>query len=145
MDYKEWNNAIASHFFNEKMAGKEVLLFVNKETIRDLGSSRKTSFKDFMKAIKDEAEVKNGNICRRALQLYKGWREADFEYPPYIAFLAFFVLASTIEGNFDQKAYYPRYWKLLKSSRQGTPRGFHEMHKLWEDLQKWSRDRVKRK
>ena len=114
MDYKEWNNAIASHFFNEKMAGKEVLLFVNKETIQDLGKTKRTAKNDFIRAIKEEAETAEGNICKRANQLYKNWRKSGSEYPPYIAYLAFFVLASTIEGNFDQKAYYPRFWKSIK-------------------------------
>ncbi len=143
MDYNEWNIEIASHFFNADNGGREVLLFVNKEKIRDLGKSRRTAVNDFIKAIKDEAKTTNGNICKRALQMYKNWRKFGFEYPPYIAYLAFFVLASTIEGNFDQKAYYPRFWKLLKKPFVGTPRGFYKTALLWEDLEKWSTENKK--
>ena len=32
MNYIEWNNLIARKFFNENMAGREVLLYVNEDT-----------------------------------------------------------------------------------------------------------------
>ena len=67
MDYQGWNNLIASHFFNKKMAGKEVLLFVNKEELKDLGKSKRLTVNDFLRAIKEEALTTKGNICKRGL------------------------------------------------------------------------------
>lgn len=141
MDYNEWNIAIARHFFNVGRGGKEVLLFVNEEKIDAIGSIQNVLFTDFVGAMKKEAESAKGGICKRALQLCGGWREAESEYPPYIAYLALFVLASTqahTEDDFDPKAYYPRYWKLIGELGEGTPPGFQEMANLWDDLEKWS-------
>jgi hypothetical protein len=138
MDYNEWNIAIARHFFNVGKGGKEVLLFVNEEKIDAIGSVQNARVTDFIGAMKKEAESTKGYICKRALQLYEGWRKAGYEYPPYIAYLALFVLASTTEGDFDPKAYYPRYWKLIDEPDEGTPAGFYETVNLWDDLEKWS-------
>jgi hypothetical protein len=138
MDYDEWNNAIARHFFNVGRGGKEVLLFVNAKKIKAIGSVHNARVNDFIGTMKKEAESANCDICKRALQLYKGWREAGYEYPPYIAYLALFVLASTTEGDFDPKAYYPRYWKLIDEPGEGSPPGFYQMGSLWDDLEKWS-------
>lgn len=138
MDYSEWNIAIARHFFNANSGRKEVLLFVNEEKIDAIGSTHNAGVADFIGAMKKEAESTKGGICKRALQLYKGWRETSSEYPPYIAYLAMFVLASTTEGDFDPKAYYPRYWKLINEPDGGVPPSFYETAALWDDLQKWS-------
>lgn len=138
MDYNEWNNAIARHFFKVGMGGKEVLLFVNEEKINAIGSMQNAPVTDFISAMKKEAESSKGQICKRALQLYEDWREAGYEYPPYIAYLALFVLASTTEGDFDPKAYYPRYWKLINEPDEGAPAGFYKTADLWDDLEKWS-------
>ena len=138
MEYDEWNIAIARYFFNVGRGRREVLLFVNEEIIDAIGSIQNARAADFIDAMKKKAESARGDICKKALQLYEGWREAGSEYPPYIAYLALFVLASTTEGDFDPKAYYPRYWQLIGEPGSGTPPGFHEMAKLWEDLQRWS-------
>jgi hypothetical protein len=138
MNYTEWNNAIATHFFNAERGGEEVLLFVNEEKIDAIGSTQNSFVADFIGAIKKDAESTKGDICKRALDLYEDWRKTGSKYPPYIAYLALFVLASTQEGDFDPKAYYPRYWKLIEEPDDGTPTGFYETADLWEDLEKWS-------
>ncbi len=138
MNYAEWNTAIGRHFFNAGNGRKEVLLFVNEEKINNIGSVQNAQVDDFIGAMKKEAEHTKGNICKRALYLYQDWRDFGSEYPPYIAYLALFVLASTTEGDFDPKAYYPKYWKLVDHLGEGTPNSFHEMEQLWADLEKWS-------
>jgi len=138
MEYEEWNVAIAQHFFNTGKGGKEVLIFVNEEKINEIGSAQKVNVTDFLAALKKEAGKNRGDICKTALDLYKGWRKQLSQFPPYIAFLALFVLASTTEGDFDPKAYYPRFWKLVDQHYEGTPAGFYETSKLWDDLEKWS-------
>ncbi len=139
MDYDEWNNAIGRYFFNAQNCGKEVLLFVNDERLNEIGLEDDATVADFISAVKKKAAiVSGGNLCKRALQLYDDWREAKYEYPPYLAYLAFFVLATTAEGDFDPNAYYPRYWALLNEPGQGAPHGFYDTADLWEDLEKWT-------
>jgi len=138
MNYNEWNIAIAHHFFNVDRGGNAVLLFISEEEINAIGSMQNASVADFISAMKREAESAKGHVCKRALQLFQGWRETGCQYPPYIAYLALFVLASTTNGGFDPKAYYPRFWKLINEPGEGAPAGFYETANLWDDLEKWS-------
>ena len=140
MNYFEWNDLIARKFFNNEMAGREVLIYVNKETIEQLGVAAGADVEDFIQCIKVGPDwIENGGLCQKALKLFSNWRNYELEYPPYIAYLAFFVLAATIAGDFDRKAYYPRLWELLsRDSNSGSPRNFDHMALLWEDLEKWS-------
>ena len=59
-------------------------------------------------------------------------------YPPYLAYLALFVLAGGHEGTFDPRSYYPRLWELLDEPGTGTPPSFDRMLELWDDLERWS-------
>jgi hypothetical protein len=141
MNYLEWNELIARKFFNEEMAGREVLIYVNEETINQLGSVEGANVEDFIRCIKaGPSWMEEGSICKKAEQSYISWRDnQQREYPPYIAYLAFFVLAATRGGDYDPKAYYPRLWDLLgEPDRSSTPPYFDKMGKLWEDLEKWS-------
>jgi len=139
MNYIEWNNLIAGKFFNENMAGREVLLYVNEGTINQIGGEA-TGVEDFIQSVKVGPDwATESDICQKALQSCRVWRVKNLEYPPYIAYLAFFVLAATRGGDYDPKAYYPRFWDLLgKPDKTGTPPQFPRMEKLWEDLEKWS-------
>ena len=140
MNYLEWNDVIAKKFFNDDMASREVLLYVNEKLINNLDTGGNENVVDFIDSIKTGPSwVTKREICDKALQSYKNWRIKDFEYPPYIAYLAFFVLAATTGGDFNQKAYYPRYWELLgEINKSGTPRQFDKIELLWDDLEIWS-------
>jgi hypothetical protein len=140
MNYFEWNDLIARRFFNNEMAGREVLVYVNKEMIEQLGMAAGADVEDFIQCIKVGPDwIENGGLCQKALKLFSNWRDYELEYPPYIAYLGFFVLAATIEGDFNQKAYYPRFWDLLgEIDKSGTPQQFGKTEMLWEDLEKWS-------
>ena len=111
---------------------------MNEEKIEALGSFKNANIEDFLEALKKEAELSGNQICKRAIKLYTNWRNSKNEFPPYIGYLALFVLAATTEGEFDPKAYYPRYWELIGTPREGAPDGFYETDKLWDDLEKWS-------
>ncbi|MEW6664111.1 MAG: hypothetical protein AB1512_02675 [Thermodesulfobacteriota bacterium] len=140
MLYLEWNDAIARRFFNEEKSGREVLLFVNREIIDELGGPTGVNTDDFLEAIKQGPPWSTKDeICRNALQAYHEWRKRGLKYPPYIAYLAFFVLAASSEGPFAPHAYYPRFWKLLKEPEHSKqPPSFDMMIMLWDDLEKWS-------
>lgn len=142
MDYQEWNDLIAKHFFNESKAGREVLLYVNEQLINELGATKEVGLQDFIEAVKKGPSwATHSGFCQRALQALKNWRKRDLEYPPYVAYLALFVLAAGTESDFATHAYYPRFWQLLgESVDSGTPPSFDKMIELWDDLEKWSRE-----
>ena len=138
MNYIKWNDLIARRFFNENMAGREVLLYVNEDTITQIGGEA-AGVEDFIQSVKTGPDwATKSDICQKALQSYRGWRIKHLEYPPYIAYLAFFVLAATRGGDYDPKAYYPKLWNLLgEPDGSGTPLHFDHMAELWGDLEKW--------
>jgi hypothetical protein len=139
MNYITWNDLIARKFFNEEMAGREVLLYVNEDTINQIGVETGADVEDFIRSVKAGPDwATKSDICNKALQSHRGWRIKHLEYPPYIVYLAFFVLAATRGGDYDRHAYYPKLWDLLgEPDSSGKPPHFYSMVKLWEDLEKW--------
>jgi len=145
MDYLKWNDIIAKHFFNENNCGREVFLYVNDEIIYSLGKPFNCGVDDFINSIKKGPDwLTNVFICQKALDLSRNWRkkkDIKFEYPPYIGYLAFFVLAAVTETDFASHSYYPGLWKRLgENQSQGPPTSFYYMRDLWDDLEVWSRE-----
>ena len=141
MDYLKWNNSIAAHFFKNEMAGRSVHLYVTEELITDIGQNYGADFLDFIEAIKIGLPgAKRKGLCVKAWETQENWlRELD--YPPYIGYLALFVLAAGIEGDFAAHSYYPRLRTLLgEEPTTGQYPSFDRMSKLWEDLEKWSNE-----
>ena len=142
-NYLEWNNRLAKYFFNEEMAGREVLLYINEEIINNIGDDIGNK-DDFVRAVKEGPEYASSKkgFCQKAYYIYKDWRNfKELEYPPYVAYLALFVLAENVEGDFDGRAYYPRLNKLLGNTEDsGVPSSFYDMWELWIDLEKWSKE-----
>lgn len=141
MDYLKWNNSIAAHFFKHEMAGRSVHLYVTEELITDIGQNYGADFSDFIEAIKTGLPgAKRKGLCVKAWETQENWlRELD--YPPYIGYLALFVLAAGIEGDFATHSYYPRLRTLLgEEPTPGQYPSFDRMSKLWEDLEKWSNE-----
>lgn len=142
MDYIEWNYSIAKHFFNETKVSREVFLYVNDELINSLGRKSKCGVDDFIESIKSGPDWIDGvDICGDAIQTFKEWRKKKYEYPPYIAYLAFFVLAAVTETDFASHSYYPGLWKRMGIDQNlGAPANFYKMQDLWHDLEIWSRE-----
>ncbi|MEG3973321.1 hypothetical protein QT970_01710 [Microcoleus sp. herbarium8] len=141
MDYLKWNNSIAAHFFKNEMAGRSVHLYVTKKLIRYIGQESGANFSDFIEAIKIGLPgAKRKGLCVKAWETQENWlRELD--YPPYIGYLALFVLAAGIEGDFATHSYYPGLRTLLgEEPTTGQYPSFDKMWKLWEDLEKWSNE-----
>ncbi len=148
MDYLSWNDMIAARLFTSEMKNRRVYLYVTPDVIRGIGKVVNVGLPDFIAAIrKGPGWVSYGGICARAEQSLDGWRRhrPQLHYPPYIAYLAFFVLAAGAGrgGEFAAHAYYPRLRKLLgEEPVAGTYAGFGEMRRLWDDLEQWTqRDR----
>ncbi len=141
MNYLEWNNRLAQYYFNEEMAGREVLLYTNKEVITSIGEGL-GDVADFINAVKTGPPwVTRTGLCQKALQACEDWRRRKFDFPPYIAFLVLFVLAEDAEGDFAPHAYYPRLNQLLgEDPNAGRPPSFDRTITLWDDLEKWSKE-----
>jgi hypothetical protein len=142
MDYLNWNDKIAARFFTSEMKDRRVYLYVTNEVIREVGKAGDKEIADFVGAVKSGPPwVSHGGICDRAGQTLAGWRRRKLRYPPYVGYLAFFVLAagSGRGHEFAPQAYYPRLRKLLgEHPVAGTYPGFGEMRALWDDLESWS-------
>jgi len=140
MEYLQWNELIARHFFNEENAGKEVLLYVNEDIIEELGQPYGCGIDDFVNSVKEgPLWAYHEHLCQKALQTYSSWRHRNLSFPPYIAYLACFVLAAGIHGDFAPHAYYPRLRKLLGETDNTSPLpSFDKMIDLWDDLEKWT-------
>jgi hypothetical protein len=126
------------------MAGRRVFLYVSEELVHEvaaeLGSTR-DAFLDTVKAGPDWAG--RGGFCQQALDALEDWRQRDVEYPPYLAYLAVFVLAAGLEGDFEPWAYHPRLRTLLDMPGKNELPSFSKMFELWQDLEVWStRDRA---
>ncbi|MBI4773312.1 MAG: hypothetical protein HY788_03870 [Deltaproteobacteria bacterium] len=142
MDYLKWNNAIGARFFNPDRSGVRVFLYVTKDVITEIGAPHDADLNDFIAAVKTgprwNTRLGRG-VCQQALQALEGWRIRNFVYPPYLNYLALFVLADTVDVGFARHAYYPGLRSLLgEEPETGMYPSFLYMYRLWEDLAVWS-------
>ncbi len=143
MTYLEWNDQIAKHFFNPEKAGLRVWLSVEQELIDKIAQQNNVDPDDFIKAIKEGPEWinrPNQTICSKAKAVYDEWRcnKSKFEYPPYIAYLALFVLAVNHEDNdnFSESNYYGRLGRIV--GEELSTNHFQRTSGLWDGLEIWS-------
>jgi hypothetical protein len=137
--YLNWNDVVAAHFFNHEMAGRQVYLYVTEELIARLGRRLGEDVQGFIAAVKTGPPwTTREGLCQRALQALHNWRLKGLPYPPYIGYLALFVLAAGTEGNFAPHAYYPRLNYLLGYPERGMLPSYNHMLELWDDLERWS-------
>jgi hypothetical protein len=141
--YLTWNDALAEHFFRPEMAERQVWLYVNDDVISEIAAQLNEDSADFVASVKHgPLWVTARGLCQQALQAMSGWRDRGLDYPPYIGYLALFVLAAGLEGDFAPHAYYPRLRHLLGDPTSDALPSFERMLELWDDLERWSiRDR----
>ena len=139
--YRIWNDALAARFFNEGMTGRNVHLYVNQGLITDIGRGLPDAG-DFRTTVAGypQASTLNGEqVCDRAIRVFRRWRTVRSGFPPYVAYLCLFVLASGTDGDFAPNAYYPRLWTLMGyDGRTGQVPQFDHMRDLWDDLEDWA-------
>jgi hypothetical protein len=139
MEYLEWNDRLAQHFFHSENAGRRVYLYATRELVERIGQQSGAGFQDFVEAVKRGPEwVHRAGLCQRILESLKDWRSRGLAYPPYIGSLSLFVIAAGIEGDFEPHEYYGRLWNLLGIDDSGTPPSFDKMLYVWSDLETWS-------
>src|SRR5713101_2412173 len=117
------------------MAAKPVFLAVDREAVLQVGRPFGGDLDGFISAVKDGPPwATHRGLCQRALQGLDDWRTRDLRYPPYIGYLALFVLAVGVEGDFAPHAYYPRLRSLLGDGPGSMLPSFDRMLDLWDDL-----------
>ncbi|MGH2626400.1 MAG: hypothetical protein ACRDHY_07100, partial [Anaerolineales bacterium] len=137
--YMAWNDSLAGRFFHPAAAGQQVYLYVTEDVVQEVGRPLGGGVEEFITAVRTgpPGTTRSGH-CQRALQVANGWRQRGLSYPPYVGYLALFVLAGGHEGDFAAHAYYPRLWEMLGESGEGSPPSFDRMIQLWDDLERWS-------
>jgi len=137
--YLGWNDAVAAFFFNPERAGQNVYLYVTDDVLEQIGRPVGAGPESFLATLQEGPPgLDTWGHCQRALHVASGWRDRGYKWPPYLAYLALFVLAAGHEGDFDPRSYYPRLWELLGQPDTGTPASFHRMLDLWDDLERWA-------
>ena len=137
--YLKWNDAIASHFFNSEVAGRSVYLNVSQGLISEIEQKLTPGTIGFIPSVKRGPPwTYSQGLCQRALDAHWGWRRRGLRFPPYVGYLALFVLAAGADGDFHPNAYYPRLRQLLGERGDGMYPSFHLMWQLWDDLQEWA-------
>lgn len=138
-NYLRWNDALASRFFNHDVAGRGVHLYVNQKLISDMEKDLAPIAGKFLDAISEGPSwaTRQGD-CQRAFQSFENWRDRRLGYPPYVAYLALFVLAGGAEGDFATNDYHNRLRQVLGLDSHGFVPSFDRMGILWEDLETWS-------
>ena len=158
MTYLEWNNIISEYFFNPSKAGKNIHLYMTKTDIIHLAEqfndvTEKEIWVDFTGAIRRGLPGSTGNVTAKAKYAY-GKRNlikidsVEIKYPPYLAYLAFFVLPLTegIGDAYSPNNYYDRLNEFLRANQINETIGTNDFRNnqincLWEDLGNWANDR----
>ena len=145
MNFLEWNDAIGAHFFNPTRSDARVFLYASIDIINEVGAPNESDLADFITAVKTGPPwiTRHGqSVCQQALQALKEWRSRGLKCPPYLAYLALFVLADTVKvDGFARYSYYPGLRQLLgeEPAAGGYP-SFDKMYELWFDLEEWSNE-----
>ena len=143
MDYLEWNNKIASRFFNPEQEGRRVFLCVTEDLIKNIGGN--DGIRDFVDAVKTGPEMPDKRqraLCSRPVALCKHWiQSSDIGIPPYVGYLGFFVLATGFENMSGSEGYHKRLRELVgeEVSNQPLP-GFYDLWEVWCDLERWANE-----
>jgi hypothetical protein len=143
LNYLDWNDKIAARFFRSENAGRRVFLFVTEELIAELAEKPVTdAVDDFIASVTvGPGWVTRSGLCQKALQALYGWRSKSLPFPPYLGFLALFVMAAGIDGDYAAHAYYPRLRRVLGEENSAGPLpSFDRMWELWADLETWTND-----
>jgi hypothetical protein len=142
MDYLAWNDAIGARFFNPDRSGVRVFFYVTTDVVNEIGAPDNADLEDFLAALKTGPpwNTRHGRgICQQALQALEDWRARGLDYPPYLNYLALFVVADTVDVGFARHAYYPGLRHLLAEEPEtGMYPSFNLMYRLWDDLAVWS-------
>lgn len=156
MKYNEWNDCIASYFFNPDNAGKDIHFYLTKSDLVKLGKkllpdkTEQEVWTDYIQVIKfgDRNPVGQTpySIIDQSLNLFAKWDGQS--YPLFISYLILFIvpLTESDDGNFNANNYYGRVNDFFNknglltntSERSIGSANFQRISSLWDSLEEWS-------
>ncbi|MGI8553458.1 MAG: hypothetical protein ACR2PL_22145 [Dehalococcoidia bacterium] len=147
MEYTDWNQRIAEHFFCSEMAGKPVYLRVDPDELGiiaqlgDLDEART----DFCRAVRTAVKGDGSLSIFNTREVLYSWtylgQKRGAQIPPFVALLAASVLAgfdmaNDPQANIPASAYYKRLNEILQIPHI-TPGGKTFLVKCWKQLNRW--------
>lgn len=156
MNFLEWNNHIAKHFFNSDHAGKDIHLFITKQEIINLAKenfeeeTNQEIWEDYLRKLRNGLPGSSGfpDIFDKAIHSFHQWKKGiraidgvELKYPPYISHLVFAVLPLIeIQGDYYATNYYDRLKDFLDENNipQNLRNKLRDIDELWADLSHWS-------
>lgn len=159
MNFLEWNNHIAKHFFNPDQAGKDIHLFITKQEIINLAKQNfgeetdQKIWEDYLLKLKNGLPGSSGfpNIFDKATHAFQQWKRTglksiegvELKYPPYISHLVFSILPLIeIQGDYNANNYYDRLDDFLEENdiKQNLRGKLRDIDILWADLSSWANE-----
>lgn len=147
--YFEWNEAIVREYFPEDNPSAYAYLPLDDDEIVALAEEygiceSKGAVADFENAVKVELNQNSGSFACLS-RWAKYWRTGEANIPPYVAGLAFCVLAaSRMRGDEELQVtsgnYYVWLNRMLGREESGIPPNFRLLKIAWEDLSTWLDD-----
>ncbi|RZJ56302.1 MAG: hypothetical protein EOO44_00090 [Flavobacterium sp.] len=156
MNFLEWNNHIAKHFFNPNQAGRDIHLFITKQEIINLAKENfeeetdQEIWEDYLRKLRNGLPGSSGypDIFDKAIHSFQQWKKGirkidgvEVKYPPYISHLVFAVLPLIeIQGDYYATNYYDRLKDFLNENniQQNLRNKLRDIDELWADLSNWS-------
>lgn len=137
MNFREWNDAIAKELFNETKEGERVFLFCNSGFIDEIANKNNSSRQEFIDVLKEgePGTTKSLSFIEKANRSLKNWEKNpdEYEYPPFIGYLAFFIMSDDDHGS---EAYWANVERLLGEMKLGANRQI--IDKLFQELHLWT-------
>ena len=159
MNFLDWNNIIAKHFFNPDQAGKDIHLFITKQEIINLAKENFSDetdqeiWEDYLRKLKNGLPGSSGfpDIFDKATHAFQQWKRAglksiegvELKYPPYISHLVFSVLPLIeIQVDYNANNYYDRLADFLEENdiKQNLRGKLRVIDILCADLSSWANE-----
>lgn len=150
--YDDWNKHIWGAFFNEELAGKRVVFYVDSDRVRlwaeELGLAGLTNEQAvsvFIDAVLVFLNGDSASIAKTAGVMAGQWKNNSYAgVPRFAALIAALVLASSGTGDTaNLRSYYRCYRKIMTGADAGSGGIPHmgELQKVWMAVRDWSFER----
>lgn len=147
LNYSEWNELIASHFFSEKFEGRPVYLDISDQLLtvfsEKLDLSVAETINNFKNSIIDTLS-RSSVFNLHLLNAFKWKRRVEEETPPFVALLAFFSYVAekmVSDNDFGANNYYGRLQRELRLTDEihsELQRSYREISEFcWPWLNEW--------
>ena len=142
MDFKAWNSRLFEHYFSKENAGERVYFAVTEDTLDELCGG--DGLNDLIQAVRQGSDFHRFRplgLCASARRLKDDWAASGLSSPPpYLPYLALFVLAAGRESPEGYPGFHKKLHELLNEPASNTPVvDFYHMWELWELLDSWSK------